>query len=198
MNNINLCGLECPQPVIETKKYLENNTDTTSLCVIVDNKAASENISRFLTHQGFSIDIVEENGEFQVSGKKSLDKNQPITFESMESKEKSTIIMFSNNTIGTGDSELGSKLMLNFIKTLSEMKESLWRLIFVNEGVKLTIKDAETLPVLQKLEEDGISILVCGTCLEYFNILDKKMTGETTNMLDIVTSLEVAKKVINF
>lgn len=197
MSTLNLCGLDCPQPVIVTKKHLENTPDTTLLCVIVDNKAASENVGRFLTNQGFSIDIINNNNEFHVTGTMSGMNEQPLNVELLERK-KTTLIMFSTNTIGSGEPELGSKLMLNFIKTLSEMKDSLWRLVFVNEGVKLTIKGAETLPVLQKLEEEGISILVCGTCLEHFNILDKKMTGETTNMLDIVTSLEVSEKVINF
>jgi selenium metabolism protein YedF len=105
--------------------------------------------------------------------------------------------MVAHNSLGSGNRELGEKLMLNFVKTLVEIKDSLWRLVFVNEGVKLTVEGTETLPFLKTLEDSGVSILVCGTCLEYFNLLEMKKVGITTNMLDIMTSLQVADKVIN-
>jgi intracellular sulfur oxidation DsrE/DsrF family protein len=63
--------------------------------------------------------------------------------------------------------------------------------------VKLTAEDTEKLASLRELEENGIAILVCGTCLEHFNLLEKKQVGETTNMLDIVTAMQLADKVIN-
>jgi len=81
--------------------------------------------------------------------------------------------------------------------SLKEMGRELWRLVFINNGVKLTVEGSKVLPVLQELEEGGIHILVCGTCLTHFNILDKKQVGETTNMLDIVTAMQLADTVIN-
>jgi len=59
------------------------------------------------------------------------------------------------------------------------------------------VEGAETLPAIQHLEAAGVSVLVCGTCLTHFNLLEQKRVGETTNMLDIVTSLQVADKVIS-
>jgi len=99
--------------------------------------------------------------------------------------------------MGHGDDELGLKLMVSFLKTLKEMGGELWRLVFVNNGVKMTISDSEVLPVLEELEKSGVYILVCGTCLTHFNLLEKKMVGETTNMLDIVTAMQLADKVVN-
>jgi sulfur relay (sulfurtransferase) complex TusBCD TusD component (DsrE family) len=60
----------------------------------------------------------------------------------------------------------------------------------------LAIEGAETLKDLQELEERGVHIFVCGTCLDFFGLLDQKRVGETTNMLDIVTSMQLADKVI--
>jgi len=77
------------------------------------------------------------------------------------------------------------------------MGGDLWRLVFVNNGVKLTTRNSEILPILIELEDEGIHILVCGTCLTHFDLLDKKQVGETTNMLDIVTAMQLADKVIN-
>jgi selenium metabolism protein YedF len=99
--------------------------------------------------------------------------------------------------MGYGDDVLGEKLMISFIKTLKEMGPDLWRLVFVNNGVKLAVSGADTLRDLQDIAASGVTILVCGTCLTHFNLLEAKQVGETTNMLDIVTAMQLADKVIN-
>jgi len=100
--------------------------------------------------------------------------------------------------MGKGDDELGRKLMVNFIKTLKEMGSDLWRIVMVNDGVKFAVKGSGILDELTALQSSGVSLLVCGACLTHFNLLEAKMVGETTNMLDIVTSMQLADKVINF
>ncbi|MEZ4565414.1 MAG: sulfurtransferase-like selenium metabolism protein YedF [Desulfobacterales bacterium] len=107
------------------------------------------------------------------------------------------MVMIATDRFGYGDDDLGRKLMISFIKTLGEMGSELWRLVFVNNGVKLTVSGAEVLDELKKLADSGIHILVCGTCLTHFDILEEKQVGETTNMLDIVTAMQLADKVIN-
>ena len=77
------------------------------------------------------------------------------------------------------------------------MGSELWRLVFVNNGVKLTIDGSEVLDNLKEYEEEGLKILVCGTCLNHFKLLEKKQVGETTNMLDIITAMQLADKVIS-
>ena len=99
--------------------------------------------------------------------------------------------------MGKGDETLGRKLVVNFIATLKEMGHELFRLILLNGGVKLAVEGAECLPALQALEREGIRILVCGTCLTHFGLLEKKMVGETTNMLDVVTAMQTADKTIS-
>jgi selenium metabolism protein YedF len=87
--------------------------------------------------------------------------------------------------------------MVNFLRTLKEMGDELWRLVFVNNGVKLTIEGSEVLDDLKAYESEGLKILVCGTCLNHFNLLEKKQVGELTNMLDIVTAMQLADRVIS-
>ena len=77
------------------------------------------------------------------------------------------------------------------------MGSELWRLVFVNNGVKLTIDGSEVLNDLKEFENKGLKILVCGTCLTHFGLLEAKKVGETTNMLDIVTAMQLADKVIS-
>jgi selenium metabolism protein YedF len=107
------------------------------------------------------------------------------------------MVMCATDRIGFGDDELGLKLMVNFLRTLKEMEPDLWHLVFVNNGVKLTVDGSEVIGDLEALEKGGLKILVCGTCLNHFNLLERKQVGETTNMLDIVTAMQLADKVIN-
>ena len=106
--------------------------------------------------------------------------------------------MITTDRIGFGDDELGKKLMISFIKTCREMGRELWRLVFLNNGVKLTVSGSEVLSELTALEKEGIVILVCGTCLTHFDLMDQKAVGQTTNMLDIVTAMQLADKVMGF
>ncbi len=107
-----------------------------------------------------------------------------------------TLVFIASPYVGTGDDVLGKKLMQNLISVLPELGDDLWRIILLNGGVKLAIEGSPVLERLQDLENKGVSILVCGTCLDHFKILENKQVGETTNMLDVVTSMQLADKVL--
>ena len=191
-------GLACPAPVLQTKDAIEKD-DLNTIIVLVDNEASKQNVSRFLESQDFKVSVEQEVDTFHVTGKKEgqvIVSEGPVA-EGPETEHKKIMVMVANDCMGHGDDELGSKLMVSFLKTLKEMGDELWRLVFVNNGVKLTIAGSEHLSVLKELEEEGLHILVCGTCLTHFNLLDQKQVGETTNMLDIVTAMQLADKVIN-
>jgi len=197
MKEIDARGLACPAPVLQAKNAIEEEK-VNSIEVLVDNEAGKQNVSRFLKSQGFEVSVQEREGDFYVAGRREGGlEPEGVVAEKPDTEKKKIIVMVANNCMGHGDDELGSKLMVSFLKTLKEMSDELWRLVFVNNGVKLTIDDSEVLEVLKEYEKDGLHILVCGTCLTHFNLLDKKQVGETTNMLDIVTAMQLADKVIN-
>ncbi|MGM0417824.1 MAG: sulfurtransferase-like selenium metabolism protein YedF [Thermodesulfobacteriota bacterium] len=199
MKSIDAKGLNCPKPVLETKKYIDANPDITEIEVIVDNNPAVENVSRFLSNQGFETDVDSDENEHRIKaqrhGGKEVFSDSDEAPDGEESDELKTLVMITNNKMGLGDDILGKKLMQSFISTLDEYS-GLWKLVFVNAGVKLAVKGSETVDALKKLESSGIKILVCGTCLDHYNLLNEKQVGETTNMLDIVTSLNLAEKII--
>ncbi|MBW1722851.1 MAG: sulfurtransferase-like selenium metabolism protein YedF [Deltaproteobacteria bacterium] len=191
-------GLACPAPVLETKKAIEE--DKPSLIrVTVDNEAARQNVTRFLETQKYQVSVEKDDAGFHVTGIKEekASTEEATSADRLEAAGKKILIMVATDRMGHGDDGLGKKLLINFLTTLEEMGKDLWRLVFVNNGVKLTIDGSEALPVLKRLEENGITILVCGTCLDHFDLLDRKKVGETTNMLDIVTAMQLADKVIN-
>jgi len=194
-------GLPCPQPVLKTKEAIEKNAPAT-LSVLVDNDAAKVNVSRFLGTQNYATTVENRDGNFLVIGVRNGEAADCEACEVMSEAElaavgKQKILVFlASDVIGSGDDVLGGKLMYNFLLTLKEMGGELWRIVMVNGGVKLTTPDSPCMDVLKGLEESGVSVLVCGTCLEFFKLSDKSGVGDVTNMLDIVTSFQLATKTI--
>ena len=197
MKEIDARGLSCPAPVLQTKIAIEEGS-LKAIRVVVDNEAAQQNVKRFLESQGFDVALKKVDDHYCVTGQcDKVTAKQPSETSEAEARETKIMIMIATDRIGYGDDELGLKLMVNFIRTLKEMGPDLWRLVFVNNGVKLAIQSSEVLGDLKELEDSGLQILVCGTCLTHFDLLEQKRVGETTNMLDIVTAMQLADKVIN-
>jgi selenium metabolism protein YedF len=197
MKTIDCRGLACPAPVLTAKQAIETDR-LKELTVSVDNEAAKQNVSRFFESQDFQVSVHEDGRDFFITGRKKEGAALEVPVTQKEKVDiKKIMVMVATDRIGYGDDELGKKLMKSFLKTLKEMGPELWRLVFVNNGVKMTIADSEVLQVLKELEHEGVHILVCGTCLTHFDLLDKKQVGETTNMLDIVTAMQLADNVIN-
>lgn len=199
MKQIDARGLACPAPVLLAKEAIEKENPS-SIKVIVDNEASRQNVTRFLESRNFESSVKQEGDDFHVVGKQGADvhpETKPPAAPEPQAEQKKIMVMIATDRVGHGDDELGLKLMASFVSTLKEMGPELWRLVFVNNGVKLTVEGSAILPTLKEYEEKGLLILVCGTCLNHFDILDKKRVGETTNMLDIVTAMQLADKVIN-
>ena len=200
MRELDCRGLDCPQPVINTKALADQGL--AEIRVRVDNQAASDNVFNFLDSQGYQVERFKEGREFVLQGRKTgqakTQEFDPAQYECRlpETAEARICILIATDRIGRGDDELGLKLMASYLSTLKEMGSELWRLVLLNDGVKLAVNGAASLEPLRDLEQSGVSILVCGTCLTFFDLLEDKAVGETTNMLDVVTSLQVADKVI--
>ena len=197
MKEIDARGLACPAPVLQTRATLREGQPE-GVRVVVDNAAAQQNVQRFLESQGFATELRQEEADYLVIGTcGAVPQSQPEPAAESDIPAQKIMVMCATDRIGFGDDVLGRKLMANFLHTLKEMGPDLWRLVFVNNGVKLTIDGAEVLDDLRALEKNGLAILVCGTCLEHFDLLARKRVGETTNMLDIVTAMQLADKVVN-
>lgn len=202
MKELDARGLPCPGPVLQAKALLQEDNPQ-ALRVVVDNAASQDNVQRFLKSQGFTVALGRRDADYLVEGHRDAGAGEahptavaPATPAPSETEARKVLVFCATDRMGFGDDELGRKLMVSFLRTLKEMGTDLWRLVFVNNGVHLTIDGSEVLPDLQGLEQAGVKIMVCGTCLTHFNLLERKQTGETTNMLDIVTAMQLADKVI--
>ena len=202
LKTIDARGLACPAPVLLTKDALERD-HFSEVAVRVDNEAAQENVARFLESRKFSVSATMEGSDFQVRARRQGDAPAaeasagPVLRPAGTAGPQKIMVMLATDRLGYGDDDLGRKLAISYIKTLKEMGDELWRLVFVNNGVKLTIDGSPVLEDLMAYEKEGLTILVCGTCLTHFDLLDAKKVGVTTNMLDIVTAMQLADKVVN-
>lgn len=199
MKKIDARNRACPAPVLMTKEAIEAGSPE-KINVLVDNEAASQNVSRFFKSRGYDAGVETVAEGFEVTGTCGSEICRPEQEKEADSGaegEKKIMVMITTDCMGHGDKALGRKLIVNFVNTLNEMGPDLWRLVLVNNGVKLAIEGSEVLPAIQNLEKEEIGVLVCGTCLDHYGLLDKKKAGETTNMLDIVTAMQLSDQVIN-
>lgn len=192
--NINGRGLACPGPVIEVKKALES-IETGVVTIFLDNKIAKENVFKFATAHGCSVSIAEQDGGFLLR----ICKGEAVP-EMVAGPEKigmnDTVYVFSQDTLGHGNRELGAVLMKGFMYTLLETSPKPKTLLFMNSGVLLTVEGSPVVEHLRKLTQAGVEILSCGTCLDYFEVKDKLAIGGITNMYTIVEAMTGAAKVI--
>jgi len=187
-------GLACPQPVIITKKALEE-LEKGEVVTIVDNEIAKNNVVKLAKSMNCSVNIEKVNDEYHID----IIKGEPVEMdEPLDTAETaSDVYLITTDELGKGSRELGAVLMKSFMYSLSEQKQLPGSIIFINSGVRLTTEGSEVIDTLKILENKGVEILSCGTCLDYYNLKDKLLIGGVTNMYAIVEKLMEAQKVIN-
>lgn len=189
-------GLACPGPVLRCKDAVDADAPEV-IAATVDNEAARENVARFLAAKGYRVDISPvDGGHVLTATREDAPAASPAPAPTAAAERERVVVFLTADAIGRGDDTLGGKLMVNFLATLPELGDSLWRIVMVNGGVRLAVAGSPVLDRLRAFEAAGVTILVCGTCLDFFGLLDHKEVGQTTNMLDVVTSLQLATKVL--
>lgn len=181
-------GMNCPLPVINTKKYFDV-IESGEAIVIVDNEVARDNVYKFAKSCGYEAKVTNENNEYKITVSKKSDMKK-------ENNSDEFIIIISTNKLGEGDEALGEILMKGYIYTLSENDKMPNKLIFLNSGVKLVVNDSQVLESLKKLNDNGVEILSCGTCLDFYGLKDQLALGEITNMYTIVEAMNNYGKVV--
>jgi selenium metabolism protein YedF len=187
-------GLACPQPVITTKKALDQLNEG-EMIVIVDNASSCNNVERFAQSQGCSVEVESRGQDFYLHVRKG--KISDAAEAPGEKKEVEKVVVYINsNLLGVGDEALGTILMRAFLKTLLDLERKPLRLILINSGVQLASEGSEVLEILGKLSEKGIEILSCGTCLDFYGLKEKLKVGKVSNMYEIAQSLMEADRLV--
>lgn len=196
MKRIDCRGIACPRPVIMTKKELES-MGAGEIEVVVDNEAARENVSKFAKNFGADFVITEKDGNYHIiikkqAGNEAIDEGETINPRG----NGELVILVSKDTLGEGDDKLGAALLKSYMYALSECSDKPSTMLFLNGGVKLTTEGSEVLESLKLLENSGVIILSCGTCLDFYGLKDKLAIGSVTNMYTIVEKMNGAANTI--
>ena len=193
-------GMACPLPVVNAKKAAEAMSLGDVLTVLVDNEIAVQNLSRFAEHKGFGVSA-QKKGEkeyaviMSISGEAAESKEEEVACV-MDSRRKGMLVVLSGNVMGTGDAKLGTSLMKAFVFALTKQDQLPDTILCYNTGAYLTCEGADTLEDLKLLESEGVTILTCGTCLDFYGLKEKLAVGGVTNMYDIVERMENAAQII--
>ena len=107
-----------------------------------------------------------------------------------------TVLLISAWAVGRGPEDLQDIIIRGFLHTLHEVSPLPSTIIFINTGVKLAVENSPVLEDLQLLEKQGTEILICGTCLNHFNLTEKVAVGTISNMYTIAETLLSAGKVV--
>ncbi len=213
MITVDAMGDVCPIPVVKTKKALGEMTGAGEIEVLVDNETAVKNVTKMAKSSGASaqseqlgekkyrilITVGEEaaeNAGKSNSGAKNSQSAQESTAEAGCRTCLGTVVAVSSDRMGDGSDELGHILMKSFIFAVTQLDDLPDKMIFYNGGAKLTVEDSECLEDLKTLADQGVEIMTCGTCLDYYGIKDKLAVGGVTNMYSIVETLQSAVNVI--
>lgn len=189
-------GENCPRPFIMTKKALDDR-EIGKIVTIVDNEIAKENVCKLAKSQELDYKVKTKDNDFyiEIEKVKALGEKQVSKGES-DNKLNNSVIAFTKDKLGEGNDELGEVLIRGYIYTLTELEKKPKSLLFLNGGILLTTKESHVVDDLKKLEDMGVEILSCGTCLDYYGLADELKVGEVANMYLIANAMNEAENTI--
>jgi selenium metabolism protein YedF len=169
------------------------------IVTLVDNETSKINVSRMAAKAGWVVNAFQEGDEYRIELTRGESKLQDDVQQMGRAEVVSgpLVLLISSDTMGRGDPELGDILMRGFFHTLGEVEPLPQTVVFLNSGVKLACEGSAMLDDLYTLEAEGVEILVCGTCLGYFELTDKLVAGQVSNMYDIAETMLSAGKLVS-
>ncbi|MEW9080488.1 sulfurtransferase-like selenium metabolism protein YedF [Terrisporobacter glycolicus] len=196
---VNAIGDNCPIPVVKAKKAIDALTESAIVEVSVDNEIAVQNVTKMVSQKNLesTYEKVSEN-HFVIKvqcgevAKNKIAEEVVCTVE----KEEKMVVVLSSDKMGEGDEELGKVLIKGFIYAITQLDKYPKAVLLYNSGVKLSAEGSDSIADLKMLEEHGVEILNCGTCLNFYNLQDKLQVGKVTNMYSIVEELAGATNII--
>lgn len=198
--NIDAKGMTCPKPVILAKKAMDACKKGEKVCILVDNQIAVENLRKLAASQKADywfkkkgekeyevVITVQEEYTSENAEEGKVAELASLELESCQIKsQKRTVVVLSSDKMGEGEEELGKILIKGFVYALTQLEELPDSVLLYNSGAFLSCEDSPVLEDLKLLEEEGVRICTCGTCLDFYKLKEKLAVGEVVNMYQIV------------
>jgi len=202
MRIVDTKGQVCPAPLIAAKKALRETGAGESFIILTDNETSFNNLSRFLKDNNTTFSVGEAAGVWTLtvtpgSDKRAISKAEDYCAPEIKHFEKGDfIVVIGSDKMGEGDDELGQLLMANFIKALKDLDKLPARIVFYNKGVTIVTKSSQVIDHLRDLEKMGVELLLCATCVNFYNIENETGAGIHSNMYTIAEAMASAGKII--
>ena len=200
---VNSVGDQCPIPVVKATRALREMAEAGTLEVLVDNEVAVENLKRLAGGHKLPIQIEQKaDGNFSVKLEvaepmgNAPAREEPELIACAPVGSGKFVVAVDTDIMGRGNDELGKTLIKGFLFAVSRLPELPTTVLFYNGGAKLTVEGSTSLEDLKEMEAQGVEILTCGTCLNYYGLTDKLAVGSVTDMYTIVERLSGAQKVV--
>ena len=195
---VDAMGMQCPIPVVKTTKALNELKEAGVVEVHVDNEIAVQNVTRLA--QSKKLDVKSEKKEeghfvLLISADHAVAASEEHV-SCMVDQRGDTVVVISSDRMGEGNDELGKVLIKGFIYAVSQLEELPKAILFYNGGATIPVEGSVSLEDLKSMEAQGVEILTCGTCLDYYNLKEKLAVGSVTNMYTIVETMNSASKII--
>lgn len=191
-------GLKCPQPLIMLKEALLELDAREKLKVETDNDTSLKNLVAYLADQGVSPEVNSLKGVhtlITIKPEKSLEGSNPAIYCTSD-LPTDYVVSIKGELMGDGDPELGRVLMETFVDNLKLQEQLPSHVILYNSGVKLATKQSPVCKSLTELEELGIRIMLCGTCIDHYGLQMDIGVGMISNMVVITETLAAAGHVV--
>lgn len=198
MITVNAMGDNCPIPVIKTKKAMAALTGPETIEVLVDNEIAVQNVTKMASSSGGKV-TSEKLGDaeykvtIEMEGTPAADGAEAVC---APDARDNTVVVVSSDRMGSGNDELGKVLIKGFIFAVTQLDTLPKTMLFYNGGATLTTEGSDSLEDLKSLEAQGVEIMTCGTCLDYYGLKDKLAVGTVTNMYSIVETMAKAGRIV--
>lgn len=204
MIKVNAIGDTCPIPVIKTKNAIKEMNGTGVVEVLVDNEIAVQNLTKMAKQKKYDCNsekISEDEYKVTITVGEDLEAACDVKEEAAaacipDSRKKKKIVVLRSGKMGEGNDELGTVLMKGFIYALTELDELPETILLYNGGATLSCEGSDSLEDLRTLEAQGVEIMTCGTCLNYYGLSEKLAVGTVTNMYVIAEKMSQADTII--
>ena len=190
-------NLNCPEPLLRTKKALGELKIAESLEILVNDVAPRENIKRFLTKNGFEAQISQAGADTLIKTVKTdelKDANIDDIYCDVTAPKRGKVIFLSEEQCGSGP--IGKSLLAKFLGAAINLDEKPVKVICVNNAVHITTnRGHECFEAIKKLNEAGAEILSCGSCLEAYKLVSDLAVGEISNAYEIIDILSTHEQI---
>jgi hypothetical protein len=115
----------------------------------------------------------------------------------MSIPDSETVLLITRNGMGDAEPALQQKLITTYFKLLDENNILPAAICFYTNGVYLVVQGSPVIDSLKSLEAKGVRLILCSTCLGFFNLTDKVQVGIVGGMTDIIEAQCQAGKVIS-